>query len=157
MAFSIEAVLAGEGRHVFYLGAAAIEARKWTQLSIVPNLFSATLARTSMCLFLLRIVDKIRPYKIMLWFLLVFTNVTNLVCCICVYTQCQPLARLWDKSVPGYCWPPTVIFYVSSVQGYTAIASDWIVALFPALILHKLNMPIKTKWAIGVIMGLGVL
>jgi hypothetical protein len=160
LGFEIAAVAYGEGRHMYYLSDSDLmNASKWSQLSIIPNLFSSTISRVSLCLFIMRIVDRILMYRIFLWTIIVITSLSNLASIIWLLGECQPITLLWDRNAKGQCWDIAVegSVVVSKVGGYMTVGCDWIMALFPILILRNLNMATKTKWALAVLMGMGIL
>lgn len=149
------------GRHVYYLEqhpAELVNAIKYTQLS-QPFLIMATAAtKISICFFLLRIVNKKnRPYRIFLCVIIVLSFLVNLGASVLIISQCQPAAKLWDTTLKGHCLDPTVNQGVAYMQGGYTVFTDWLLAAFPILILRSLQMPRRTKYALGVVMGLGVL
>ena len=147
----------GLGRHNFYLSKTeAINASKWSRSAVPPNLTASLLARISLCLFMLRIVDRRKKYKIFLWAVMGLTTVTTLTSCLNSLLGCRPIEKMWNKELEGVCSPPHVAVAVGITQTVTAILGDWLVALFPILILKDLNMAKKTRIALGILMGLGV-
>jgi len=157
MVFAILSVVHGNGRHMYFLDPVElIEASKWSRATIPPNLASCMLARVSLCLFLMRIVGGIRKYKIFLWSVIGITVLTTAACIINLLISCRPLERLWNPKAPGVCFPPSTSVILGSIQASTSITSDWLVALFPILILRKLHMARRTKFVLCILMGMGM-
>lgn len=134
-----------------------IIAGKWTSLAIIPNLWSLMFARVSLCVIFLRIVDKFRIYQVFLWSMIILTVVPNLATSILLLIMCRPMEKLWNPNTSGSCFPSQARYIVAMFQAVATILSDWLLALFPVLVLQSLNMARKTKYALTVIMGLGVL
>lgn len=131
-------------------------ASKWSRSAVPPNLTASLLARISLCLFLLRIVDRRRKHKIFLWTVMALTTVTTLVSALNSLLGCRPVEKMWNKDIVGECSPQRVAVIVGITQTTAAILADWLVALFPILLIKDLNMARKTKIALGILMGLGV-
>lgn len=147
----------GFGRHSYYLPPAdAITASKWSRSAIPPNLASSLLARVSLCLFLLRIVEGRRGYTIFLWCVIGISTATTISTILISLLGCRPIEKLWNKEAPGSCAPPRVTLILGIAQASAAVLGDWLVALFPILLLKNLNMARKTKAALIILMGLGV-
>ena len=157
MAFEILAVHYGNGRHMFYIDDAdVIEASKWSRATIPPNLMACLMARISLCLFMMRIVNRVRTYKILLWFIISLNSVTTSASIIQLLAGCRPLEKLWNPKAPGVCLPAKVTLVIGLSQATAAIASDWILALLPILILKNLNMARRTKIMLSILMGTGL-
>ena len=74
-----------------------------------------------------------------------------------VLFQCKPIHALWDHRVKGHCdgvngWNLDVAF----VQGSWCAATDLILALYPITIFWNLQMRLRIKIGICVLLGLGV-
>ena len=153
--------MGGRGRHDYYIAQDGhdklVEETKYAQLTILPNLLACMFTRISLCLFLLRIVGKMRPHRIFLWSILVLTAVMAVINVIYFLARCQPIEKIWNPRADGVCLAPDSQVAVATTQAVITIASDWLVALFPLLILRNLNMAVKTKVALTILMGLGVL
>jgi len=157
MAFEIVAVSNGNGRHMYYLSdASLVEASKWGRATTPPNLVACALARISLCLFFMRIVSRRRRYIIFLWTLIFLNVTTNIASIVRLLASCQPLEKLWNHNVPGTCWPTYTGFITGMIQAVVSISTDWLIALFPILILRNLNMARKTKIALIILMGMGI-
>jgi hypothetical protein len=68
--------------------------------------------------------------------------------------QCDPIARAWNKELPGHC--------INSVVYFRAIAStnlitDVFILVLPVPIVWELNRPIGERAALIAIFGLGAL
>ena len=157
MAFEILSVNHGNGRHMFYLDHAdVIEASKWSRATIPPNLMACLMARISLCLFMMRIVNRNRTYMILLWVIIALNSVTTSASIIQLLAGCRPIEKLWNPKAPGVCLPAKVTLIIGLLQATSTIASDWILALLPILILKDLNMARRTKIVLSILMGTGL-
>lgn len=160
MGMNIAQVHYGMGRHIFYLEndpESLIMAVEYTELAQPFMIMSVAFTKASLCLFLLRIVNRIKMYKYSLWIILWFTMAFNICLVLLILLQCIPLPKLWDRSLEGTCLPAHINENVALAQGAYTVLTDWMLAFFPTLIVKKLNMPRRVKFALAVIMGLGFL
>ena len=130
------------------------------------------LTKTSICLFLLRIVDS-RKIRIAIYALIgcliTFTTIS-----VCLFLGvCRPLNAYWDVGVDGVCLSDYQLESVVLAQGskvnsllklalsltplVLSIISDLTCAAFPVLFLRNLRIKMRTKVALCVLMGLGVM
>jgi len=42
------------------------------------------------------------------WFIIISLNVTTIVSASIPWIRCKPLAKTWDRALPGTCWAPMV-------------------------------------------------
>lgn len=96
-------------------------------------------------------------YRVFLWFVIATTVASALATIIELLLHCHPISGLWDYMGGAVCLPTEVRATVAMVQAVVTIASDWLVALFPILILKSLNMARRTKIALAVVMCMGIL
>jgi hypothetical protein len=102
-ALSIASTHFGIGQHISTLSADQIvEALKiWIIASALGPVSIAT-SKSSFALTLLRLATA-RWHVVLLWFVLVTTNLSLCICGILVLARCTPIERIWDFSVPGTC------------------------------------------------------
>lgn len=67
---------------------------------------------------------------------------------------CNPVAKSWDKSIPGTCQPISVMRNMNSSAN---IVSDFIILMLPLPIIWRLELPLKQRMAVAGIFGLGFL
>ena len=84
--------------------------------------------------------------------------ISNLVLTLMWIFQCWPVQAVWDLAIPiQHCLNPGVVSNVILAQGIIAAISDFAFALYPILILYHLNMRVKDKVGLCVLMGLGLM
>lgn len=95
----------GSGRHIYYLSQ--------TQLEIYAKAVTVGLwiigpatacSRISIAIFLLRVVNPGRRWRIFLYGLIIFMGVTFVAQSISSIFRCVPVQKQWDSSAPGTCW-----------------------------------------------------
>lgn len=112
-----EQVKNGAGRHEYYLQRPEIiEELKWHAFSQIQLYMCTALIKTSVCLFLIRIVNK--KYLVRFLYTLSATLImVNLAVVIVLVTQCRPLEKVWDVRVNGQCWKIDVLKTVGWIAG----------------------------------------
>jgi hypothetical protein len=113
------AVHYGLGRHQETLGPEdAVQASKWNLVGQVTGILSGTFARVSFCMMLFAITSaQQRIQRSILWTIGVSQILLNVALSIFILTQCQPITKLWDKSVAGKCLGPENQQHFGFVQG----------------------------------------
>lgn len=114
-------------------------------------------AKMSIAWFLLRVTVK----PIHKWIIYAAVGMTVVSCLAfffaCIF-QCWPISYFWDKyTQTGTCVPDTVVIALAFLFSAISIITDFTFALLPAWIVSHLNMKLKTKIALIVLMGLGCL
>jgi hypothetical protein len=151
------AISYGIGVHKMYLTPSnAIEAAKWSTLTITPNVLATMMARISLCVLMMRIVGRNKLYRGFLIAVIVGTCVVGTLTVLNTYITCQPVAKMWNAPLPGHCNPRSR-YAIGMTQSVWTVSADWLVAAFPLLMLKRLQMALKTKIALATIMCLGFL
>ena len=166
----------GIARHQYFLAPAnariAIE-MDWSSHAFVITALG--LGKVSFAIFLMRITPKTKKW--MKWLLhgysalLVVINVTLI---ILTYAQRNLVAGLWDPTIGAKCLPPHILesyaifqsgtfnfasnlnIFADTFSAYDVLA-DFVLALFPVVIIWDLNVNPRTKVGLATLMGLGVL
>lgn len=152
----------GVGRHAVYLEEdERVNAVYMIWLSVPFSPGSAAIGKVSIALLLMRLINRNRGQKAFLWVLIVLLLAINLVLIIITFAQCTPVTLLWERvrmNPPrGTCWAPTIQQSYGYLVGAFSAWSDLVLALFPMLIIRNLQVPLKTKFGIWVLMSLGVM
>lgn len=80
-------------------------------------MMGATLAKISVCLFFIRLVGAVKQWRILLSVQIFLMAALNLAFSMTTNLQCRPLGKLWDPSIPGECWDPSVQLNIGYFQG----------------------------------------
>ncbi|PVH68881.1 hypothetical protein DL98DRAFT_400028, partial [Cadophora sp. DSE1049] len=120
------------------------------------SILAADLGKTSFAVTLLRLVPHTWQ-RITIWFIIISLNIIMGLCAIFLYTQCSPVARNWDQTVSGTCWPGAVQTVFAIIAGAYSSAMDFVLAFFPWVLLWKLQIRRPEKLGVAFAMSLGVL
>lgn len=80
--------------------------------------------------------------------------VLALIPCIIVYVQCTPIEKLWNPSLPGHCWDPSILNDITYFMTAYTIMTDIALAAMPITAFWKLHMRTSTKIGLCLMMGL---
>ncbi|KAL8991625.1 MAG: hypothetical protein Q9169_007809 [Polycauliona sp. 2 TL-2023] len=147
----------GLGRHSYYL-----EQEQLRHFTIfgwadwIQTFITLMFTKTSICLFLLRIVDNKRT-RMAIYGLIIFLVVITIVTASFFLGVCRPLTAYWTPNKEGHCLSDQVIENVIIAQGVITIVSDLICAAFPIFFLRGLRVKLRTKIALCGLMGMGVI
>lgn len=131
--FLTKLVEVGAGQHLSCLPHGQIyPVFKWSLLAQVCNVLGIGLVKISVCLCVLRIVDRARRrLSQFLWILIAVVAVSHLVQAIIFLIQCRPLNALWNPKVKGTCFP----LHTAYTAGYVNYGETWSMA---AWMFHRL-------------------
>lgn len=101
-----------------------------------------------------RIFGVVKSFRIALYFsgFLVFGYWIS--CTILAFTGCRPLARNWDKTVPGTCVDLIAFF---RWNGICNLLIDFIILCLPLPMVWRLRITTKQKLVLSSIFALGLL
>lgn len=114
--------------------------------------------KVSICFLLLRILDGCsrrlaRPLDVSIAILIL----SNIAMTLCWIFQCNPIRGVWDADVPAKCLNRAQLLHIVLAQAVISVWSDFLLALYPILILWKVQMSWKSKIGVWILMGLGVI
>ena len=170
-------VLNGLGRHEYYLTSAQrrlFELMGWADW--IQTMITLALMKISICLFLLRIVDTKQVVRGM-YALISFITIFTAVCVFLFLGICRPLRAYWDVGIDGVCLSDHQVKNIVIVQGgksslkrltrnlgilttdaaVLSIIADLILAALPVIFLRNLQIGLRTKVCLCLLMGLGIL
>ncbi|RDL41430.1 uncharacterized protein BP5553_01409 [Venustampulla echinocandica] len=107
--------------------------------------------KISILFFYLRIFQT-RTFKILTYSVGLTTVGYSLGTMVASILQCQPIARSWNKAIPGKCLPVTSLWLSTNVL---AIITDLAIILLPVYQLRRLQLPLFQKIGLFVLFGLG--
>ena len=170
----------GFGRSVTAINREALpSAMMYDYLSHGFGLASSLLARIAFTLYLINLLGAKKIHRTILWTLLVIQLFINFITILFIYIQCpgHPSA-IWDPSIKAYCWSPVVqsdLGYFTccrcsqkSLLGTNSnncfldllavnIATDLYLSAFPAYIFWNMNLLLRLKISLTILLGLGLL
>ncbi len=147
----------GLGRHKFYLTQwQYIEFEKYSYGEWIQTFQTLMFTKISICFFLLRIpVEKrfIRPIQATIAILVV----SNIILTLLWILQCNPVSRAWNTQIPGTCFTNAQLQRIIISQALISIISDFMLALFPIVLLWKVQIALRIKAGLCMLMGLGLM
>lgn len=110
--------------------------------------------KSSICVALLRITT-VRTHVVILYAIIGLSVVAAITTDVAVLAQCRPVAATWDPSL-GECAPSYVITNISFYISATSILTDWACAILPAFILWDIQLKLRIKVSVAIVLALGV-
>lgn len=68
--------------------------------------------------------------------------------------SCRPIQRTWNPMVPGQCFNPVILPYLSGVSSFL---TDLYVLVIPIPVIWSLNLDVKRRLRVMAVFGLGIL
>ena len=164
----------GGARHQEYLQKAQlIEASKFNWLAQVISITASATGRVSVAILIGRIMGPSKWRRLLLYFLSITSLVFACVATIISFVQCSPSRALWEDPLEK-CWDPkrAVDLYLSVAGMYGlshaqqarlilcggyATAVDLCLAIMPATFIWKLNLTLRKRIALSMLLGFGIL
>ena len=147
----------GFGRHKYYLTSwQFIEYQKYAYGEWIQTFQTLMLTKVSICLFLLRIPIEnhfIRPLQATI----VALVLSNVILTILFIVQCRPVDAAWNTNIQGKCFTKGQLQRIIISQAIISIISDFLLAAFPILILRKVQISLRTKVGLCMLMSLGLI
>ncbi|KAJ6156276.1 hypothetical protein N7497_005161 [Penicillium chrysogenum] len=149
-------VNAGMGRHLDSLSDTQIvTALHWSWVFQLLAIAASMLGKLAILAFLVQIRGRHEKKP---WFLIIlggFIGAVNIAVLGTILGQCRPMHKLWDDSVEGTCDPGRKMnqnysFFQASFNAF----SDILLALYPVHLFWKLQMKLRIKIALSILMGL---
>ncbi|KAL9094667.1 MAG: hypothetical protein Q9165_002936 [Trypethelium subeluteriae] len=112
--------------------------------------------KLSVCFFLLRLPAS-NPYKRPIIGAIVGLIVSNVILTIIWVFQCWPVPKVWHPSIHGQCMTNAQLERIIISQALVSIISDFFLALFPVVLLWKVQMALRAKVGVCALMGLGLI
>lgn len=152
-------VLVGLGRHIYCLPFEQIPlVLKWSVISQVFNIIGIGLAKISVCLCVLRIIGRTRKHlATFLWVIIIFCAASHFAQVMLFLVQCRPMAAIWNPHIHGKCFSPHVTYLAGYIGFGLDAFTDFVCAVIPIFILHRLQINVRTKVALCCLIGLGSL
>ncbi|RYN92430.1 hypothetical protein AA0120_g4874 [Alternaria tenuissima] len=156
LGLTIAAVQAGNGRHFALLSDEQKSgAILYTLAGFCPGILSFAIPKLAVVALLTRITNPSKRHKIILWSISGGCLIILFGCVIIIFAQCTPTRSQWDFSVQGTCWSPWILIYYAIVAGTFSAIVDLYLAIYPAIVLYKLQVNFKKKVVLSVALGLG--
>ena len=147
----------GFGKHYQFLNAhQRREFQKYTYGEWIQTFFTLMWTKVSICLFLMRIPHS-KAFLLPLQWAVAFLLFSNTVLSVMWIMQCQPIRLAWDETARGGCLNKDAKEGIILTQAVISIVSDFIFAVVPVLLLWRIQIDLKTKVGLCLLMGLGLI
>lgn len=131
-----------------------IQVMKYNFISGPTAILVSITARISIAILLVRLFGVRVWFK---WFMIIFTTLQSVVGVaeiIIILAQANPIEGLWNPSLPGVTyWDPRVYYYTGYFMQSLYTFSDLAYVLFPTVFIWKLNMPLRRKVGLILLMA----
>ncbi|KAI1279843.1 hypothetical protein F5Y07DRAFT_387439 [Xylaria sp. FL0933] len=107
---------------------------------------SSALSKTSIYLFIQRLVARMRAWRIVLAVQITLLLLINLAYTFTTLLQCRPLEKLWKPEISGYCWSLSIQQSIGYFQGAIDVLTQLFITLFPIMIMQDLEIPRTVRW-----------
>ena len=109
----------GFGRHIYYLTDDQIsQVIKWSTLVEMVNEIAVFFVKTSICLFILRMLSgTYRAVRFLVWATIAVFFVITAVAVMTLGVQCTPFQGVWDKSLRAKCISSKVVTQITRAYG----------------------------------------
>ncbi|KAJ4392557.1 hypothetical protein N0V85_006960, partial [Neurospora sp. IMI 360204] len=129
---------------------------KWAFFSFTPSILAFTIPKFAVVSLLTRLLNPSRWHRVFLWVLVGTCQVAILGCAIILFAQCTPSRAQWDFSITNAkCWSPWLLVRYSMVAGCFSGLTDLYLAVYPTIVLFKLQINKKKKMALCFALGIG--
>lgn len=118
------------------------------------NILAFTLPNVAIAILVNRLLDPRLWRTRLLYSMAALQVVLALIPCIIVYVQCTPIEKLWNPSLPGHCWDPSILNNITYFMTAYTIMTDIALAAMPITAFWKLHMRTSTKIGLCLMMGL---
>ena len=170
------AVGAGNGRHQYYLGLAGTESGiKWIIIAFIPGIISLSLPKLAVALLLIRLLNPSKWQRWFMYFITISCIIAFVLCALFLWVQCTPTEGLWNPTIVATCWNPSVLvnyaifcggrqpyfgtltlWWLTIPIAYSAFV-DFYLAIYPMTVLRGLNINIKKKIGLSLVLGFGTM
>ena len=128
---------------------------KWNTAYQIDNVLCVNLVKVSILLFVLRMQNS-KTVANLIWTVMFIMSAINLVTLAIFASQCRPLAKLWNTTLPGVCSDHRRILQIGYAQGVVNVLTDLFCTTTPVFVLWKVQISTRLKVVICGLMSLGL-
>lgn len=151
-------VSSGAGKHIRDLSNPLTQVPdviKWNTAYQMDNVICVNLIKLSILLFVLRIPNS-KTTAYLIYFVMFSMSIVNMVAVGAIASQCRPLEKLWNPTMPGECFYEGELARFGYGQGVVNVLTDFFCTLTPILILWNVKIKRRMKFAICGLMSIGL-
>lgn len=146
---------------------------KYIAIQVPIVTLSTTIARTSFIIYLVSVLGTNRYYQIALWTVMAIQLAGNITSAVLPLSICKNVNILWDPTVKTTCGDVAAVIKFAYFSNSTSVltpktdllshlvpafnsATDLFLAVFPTVIFWNLNLKLRIKISLMVLLSLGV-
>ncbi|GAM38536.1 hypothetical protein TCE0_033f09330 [Talaromyces pinophilus] len=129
---------------------------KYIAIQVPIVTISTTIARCSFILYLLAILGNNKTYRYALWAVMIWQLAGNIVSAVLPLSICRNVNILWDWTVKTTCGNTVAVIQFAYYSNSANSACDLFLAVFPTLIFWNLNLKMRVKIGLIVLLSLGL-
>ncbi|KAI9721903.1 MAG: hypothetical protein M1828_004998 [Chrysothrix sp. TS-e1954] len=149
----------GYGRHLKAIAPAdRPNAQKWIYVGMMINFPCLFFMRTSVMLFVLRLLPKTKRWPVrLIYFAMALNVVITIIGLVMMGTRCIPFEGLYINNIGAKCSSPSFITTALIVNASLSCLIDFITAAVPMLLLYGLKIKKQTKVMMYIALASGLL
>ncbi|KAJ5905135.1 uncharacterized protein N7473_002051 [Penicillium subrubescens] len=130
---------------------------KYIAIQIPLVTFSTTIARTGFIIYLLAVLGTNKNYKIALWVVLVIQAAGNTASAVLPLSICRDVRALWDLEAAMHttCGDTAAVIKFAYYSNTFNSATDFFLAVFPTVVFWNLNLKLRIKIGLIVLLSVG--
>lgn len=150
----------GLGAHLSTLSSSSlVELAHATFVCQILYILTTALTKFSIGFYFLRLTRK--PYqRLIIWVAMFVVASFSLVYLAFVSFQCRPAKYIWQqkdpKNISVSCLSRNSMADIAYAHASISCLSDWVFGILPILILWKLDMKLKTKFSVMIVLSLSI-
>lgn len=153
---TVVAVDHGNGQHYQTLSIEQQErVRLWTLAAFCPGVMCFGLPKFAVVTLLTRLMNPSKKHRWFLWGMTIWCLLTLFATVGTLLGQCTPTRAMWNFDMDIDCVNPTHIVNFSLYAGALSAFVDLYLAIYPAVVLFKLQMKIRKKLALTAALSIG--
>lgn len=150
------AVHHGFGKHSSTIGPVATEKANFIiDIGWIFGILSFAVPKLGIAALLTRILNPSPRVWWMIWGLTGFVGVVAVVNILIFFTSCNPPEALWHPTAGMTCRSTDVIIGYATFNGATSAFTDLALAVYPSMVLWRLQMSLRKKIALCLALGVG--
>ncbi|KAL4893192.1 hypothetical protein BDV59DRAFT_202156 [Aspergillus ambiguus] len=130
---------------------------KYIAIQVLLVTLSTGLARSSFALYLLGILGGKKVFRIVLWVALLLQLAANIVSAVLPLSICRDARVLWNAHIKTTCGDDVAVVRFSYFSSSLNSATDLFLAVFPTVVFWNLNLRLRIKISLMVLLSLGIL
>lgn len=130
----------------------------YTTAGFFPGILSFTLPKLAVISLLCRMLNPSRNHKIFLWSMGALLLANAITCFAVLMGRCIPFQAVYDVTFPAAkarCFDKWINVAIAIYTTVCCAVVDLYLAVYPAIVLSKLQINIKKKIALSVALGIG--